>query len=241
MPLYFHKDLDLSAGVLELDHPSWSVLVTKLTERFLTASDVKILTGITYRQINDWEARGYIISQRESLEEWRRFSILQLLGMALLKEVKRHGIPLSRVQKIVDFTRVRHVLVERIPEFIKGYDYWLWTDFSKHLWVSVNPPPRLAPHPSLKIKREARGFEHSEIVVGIPVKKIIDRVIKKFDFEDFKVNINPDGGYSFTINQVPLTLEKEMPLEDPNLTHTYLLEGAVKPSLIRLMKRKRKK
>lgn len=232
MPLYYHKDLRTCAAVLSLTHPAWSVLIKELSEnKFLTSSDLKRLSGITYRQLNDWEERGYIEPDRDSKEDWRRFSILELIGLVLLKEIRKHGIPISRVKKILEYSRIRSILTERTPEFIKGKDYWLWTDFYKFIWISENPPNRSVPSTTIKNKVSIEGFENSEILIAIPIKRIIDKIIKKLDFDHFKAKINKDGSYSFIVNGVPLILE-DMPLEDSTKPHKYLLIGAI-PKKIR--------
>lgn len=225
MPLYCHKSIEVCISVLSLKHPSWVVLIKKITEKSLMASDLKELAGVSYRQINDWEDRGYLVSKRDSNERWHRFSILDLIGYVLLKEVKKHGIPISKISNVLEYERIKLILFERVPEFIKGRDYWLWTDFYKCIWISENAPRKRIS--SLRgDDNRLQGFKDSQLLIGIPLKRIIDQVVKRLNLENFKVKIEKDGSYSFVVNGVPLTLE-DMPLEDSTIEHRYLLKGAI--------------
>ncbi len=62
----------------------------------VTAGDVKKATGMSYRQLNDWDAKGALPTQREQESEWRKFSLLELFVIMLSKEIRdRFGTPLE--------------------------------------------------------------------------------------------------------------------------------------------------
>lgn len=64
-----------------------------------TAGRVTELTGLTYRQINDWDARaGVMDSGRNSKEGWRKFSLLDVLALCLCAELRNElQLPLEKV------------------------------------------------------------------------------------------------------------------------------------------------
>ena len=85
-------------------YPGWASLVEKLTLRNLKSSDVHRILGLTYRQLKDWEERGILKSRSQRAEGakakgWRKFSIVDLIALGILKEAKRQGLPVTQPQK----------------------------------------------------------------------------------------------------------------------------------------------
>ena len=63
-----------------------------------TARDAKELAGLSYRQLNDWDARGAVPSERDREGGWRKFTPKQLFALMVCNEIRRHyGTPVERL------------------------------------------------------------------------------------------------------------------------------------------------
>jgi DNA-binding transcriptional MerR regulator len=66
-----------------------------------TASDVRELTDLTYRQLNVWAGRGALPGDEGRGDGWRRFSHAELFVLALQVEIRRRfGVPVGRLRAL---------------------------------------------------------------------------------------------------------------------------------------------
>ena len=73
-----------------------------LNQPKLRAADLRVLAGLTYRQLNDWERRGVLPHERSDQSKWRRLSAWQAMGLTIIAELhSRFGIPLSKQQNVL--------------------------------------------------------------------------------------------------------------------------------------------
>src|SRR5713101_2299156 len=69
-----------------------------------TAGDVKNAAGMSYRQLNDWDAKGALPSQREQESGWRKFSPREIFAIMVCKEIRdRFGAPLESLRFVREF------------------------------------------------------------------------------------------------------------------------------------------
>lgn len=105
---------------------------TKLEE--LTAADVKAATGISYRQLNDWDSKGAVSSERASHTGWRKFSTRDVFALLICKEIRdRFGVPVESLRFIRDFMRqdgANHFGVA-VGLMSRGLSVWLATDLKE--------------------------------------------------------------------------------------------------------------
>jgi len=57
-------------------------------ERDLRAKDVKDATGLSYRQLNDWESKGAVPNERKEKSKWRKFTAREVFVMSVCKEIR---------------------------------------------------------------------------------------------------------------------------------------------------------
>jgi len=70
----------------------------------LTAGDVKNATGMSYRQLNDWDSKGALPSQRQEESNWRKFTARQIFAIMVCKEIRdRFGTPLESLRGVREF------------------------------------------------------------------------------------------------------------------------------------------
>ncbi|MCU1311413.1 MAG: hypothetical protein JWO20_2538 [Candidatus Angelobacter sp.] len=72
-------------------------------ERF-TASDIREITGLTYRQVNDWDSKGALPNEREGEAGWRKFSSRELFVIVVCTEIRRcFGVPIEKLAWLKSF------------------------------------------------------------------------------------------------------------------------------------------
>lgn len=189
-------------------YPGWGALIEKANERMLTSKDLKRILGLSYRQLNDWENRGMLKSifarpMSERTEGWRRFSVLDLLCLGLLKEAKRQGISITKLQTFMNrIFSIGGLLYRAIPYIVYGFDVFLYTNLDD--WIDIASPvpgdKRFGP--------PIEDLRKSNAVVIFPLNRIVEGLLQKLKIPDFQAVKKPEGNYSFVIKGVPLALEQ---------------------------------
>lgn len=98
-----------------------------------TASHVKDATGLSYRQLNEWDRRGALPETREGDASWRRFSPRDFFVLLVCAELrKRFPVPLEQIKYVKDF-----MLQDGADHFraavelmVRGFNVLLLTDFA---------------------------------------------------------------------------------------------------------------
>jgi hypothetical protein len=98
----------------------------------LRAEHVRSATGLSYRQLNDWDAKGVLPGNRQDKTSWRRFSFKELFALLICSEIrKRFGVPLESLRWVQSFMLQEgpnhyQAAVELIAHY--GFSVWLLTD-----------------------------------------------------------------------------------------------------------------
>ena len=83
------------------------------------------MTGITPRQLQWWDERKVVVAQREGRK--RLYSVEDLTEIAVICALRRKGVPLQRVRRIIKF--LQKEFGRRLAEAVgNGSDYHLLTD-----------------------------------------------------------------------------------------------------------------
>lgn len=102
-------------------------------ERVYSARDVLRASGLTARQLNDWDERGALPHDREGETGWRRFSIREIFVLMVCAELRtQFGVSVERVKFVQKF-----MLQDGADHFqaairlmgVLGLGVWLLTDF----------------------------------------------------------------------------------------------------------------
>lgn len=90
-----------------------------------TSAEVVTLTGITPRQLQWWDERGIVVPERQGHR--RLYSIVSLAELAVISDLRRRGLPLQRVRKVIRFLQREFgkSLAETVSD---SSDYHLLTD-----------------------------------------------------------------------------------------------------------------
>ena len=69
-----------------------------------TASDVRAVGGISYRQLNDWDAKGALPTQRVRRSGWRKFDSRQLFVILVLVDIRNQfGVSIEKLAWLQKF------------------------------------------------------------------------------------------------------------------------------------------
>lgn len=109
-------------------------------EQIYKAGDVREVSGLSYRQLNDWEMRGALPESkgREPKGEgsqWRKYTFYELFIIAVLAELKRRFDTPTEKLKFIKDSMVRQG-ISRLNALmfhvsLHGLSQWLLTDFEE--------------------------------------------------------------------------------------------------------------
>lgn len=103
-------------------------------DRDYTAGDLNQLAGLSYRQLNDWEAKGALPASANRRERWRRFTPREVFAAMVCAEIRRRfGVPLDKVRFVLDFMRRDNAnhLAGAIRLMDRGLSVYLLTDLAE--------------------------------------------------------------------------------------------------------------
>jgi DNA-binding transcriptional MerR regulator len=76
----------------------------KPKKSMFTASDVKAVGGISYRQLNDWDSKGALPTQRVGSSGWRKFDSRQLFVILICAEIRnKFGVSIEKLAWLQNF------------------------------------------------------------------------------------------------------------------------------------------
>ena len=92
--------------------------LNSLTEYLLTPSVSPKALGLTYATIKYWETKGYLIlSLPKEADEWRKYSVIELLWFQLLKKVVEMGCAIEKVAPRLIFAFANYKGVSSAMQF----------------------------------------------------------------------------------------------------------------------------
>jgi|GEM_PF-1093057 len=99
------------------------------------ASDVKEASGLSYRQLNDWEERGALPETEDRGSKWRKYSPRELFMIMVLAELKKqYNTPIEKLIFVKDFMTqegANHLAAMVEKFYFLGSSQWLITDFEE--------------------------------------------------------------------------------------------------------------
>lgn len=141
---------------------------TSSEKQKFSASDVKEIGGVTYRQLNDWDSKGALPRQRKKKAGWRKFDPKQFFVVLVCAEIrKQFGVSIEKLAWLQRFmlqdgadhfsvavTMMRHglvvvILTDLSQQFdmdadfaigdLLGMGYCRRDDSQSYVMLSVNP------------------------------------------------------------------------------------------------------
>lgn len=71
-------------------------------------------TGLSYRQIQELEKVDLLKTERTSNKEWRRYSLIEVALILIVKELKKYGFEFSQLEIVMDFLGATEIELEWI-------------------------------------------------------------------------------------------------------------------------------
>lgn len=104
-------------------------------ERVFTAREVQQSSGLTARQMNDWDERGALPHEREGDSGWRRFTARDIFVLMVCAELRsRFGVSVERIKYVQGFMLqdgADHLEAAIYLMAHLGVAVWLLTDFEE--------------------------------------------------------------------------------------------------------------
>ena len=57
-------------------------------------------TDISYRTINHWEEMGLLFNEKDREEGWRKFNIVELVWLQIIRELRDYGMSIDAIKKV---------------------------------------------------------------------------------------------------------------------------------------------
>ena len=96
--------------IAENDYHKRLGVLTSMIERTLAPLDVKKITGLSRRQLSEWDSKGLLLTQkRDSQNAWRRFSGANTIQLAVLSELRKMGLSPIDLRELAIWMRDREM------------------------------------------------------------------------------------------------------------------------------------
>ena len=106
---------------------------SKMRQLKYTASDVKKMAGLSYRQINNWNSKGALPGERDGKEGWNKFSARDMFALMVCSKIRmQFHVPLESIKWIQSFMQQKgadhlKAAIGLNTEYF-GCTVWLLTD-----------------------------------------------------------------------------------------------------------------
>jgi len=102
-------------------------LPEELKKNRVAAKGAKQISGVTYRQINEWDSKGVLpCRKREKKNNWRQFTGSDVIILSIISALRDMGIPMFKLKKLHDW-----INQEKTLKFILKYIY----QFNSHVYL----------------------------------------------------------------------------------------------------------
>lgn len=146
--------------------------VANHTQRDLT----KIDETLTYRKINDWQARGLIFPNRSgSKRSWRRFSVPDIVELLLVQEMKSFGISSSKIRLTLQRLTCReNPDLRKLGSFLEVY--FILTLLRLHFGILIYPNGTFKVGLSSVILEEQFALQRGTSFLYISFSDIVNKI-----------------------------------------------------------------
>lgn len=76
--------------------------IIRLTQAKLGPRDLRKIAGLSYRQLNEWDKREFLVAERKSPRGWRSVDGWHAMALTIVADLRRqYGIPLSKQRMLL--------------------------------------------------------------------------------------------------------------------------------------------
>ncbi len=160
-------------------------ILTSMIERTLTPFEVKKITGLSRRQLSEWDSKGLLLTQkRDSQNAWRRFSGANTIQLAILSELRKTGLSPIDLRELAIWMRDREAeMVKYIREKIaRGSLVFLSSNLKDRFFLHSNENEDIQ---ELILLVYQKGGD-SKIVLQININNIVNGILKELSEKPLK-------------------------------------------------------
>ena len=154
-------------------------ILESLLSNTLTAKETKEISGLSYRQLNDWDTKGILpVQKRESSDtwRWRRFTGAHAIQLSVLAKLRKTGLPVIDLKKLHQWMRDgEKSMSEYIKEQIaRGHGVFLSTNLKDRFFFNSDGDKNIS-EMILLAYNEHGGMG---IVMQISINDIVNDILK---------------------------------------------------------------
>jgi hypothetical protein len=140
-----------------------------------------------------------------------KFSILELIPLAIIGELKKNGFSISRLREPMKLLYLSDdLLLDIIPDFVNGNIFLFYTDFN--IVIGFKTINTIKDNSEITFSFPTRSFQKGNLLItGLNINEIIDTIFLKLESPNFSAIKGENGKYRFKINGIPLALEELKP------------------------------
>lgn len=115
-------------------------VLENLFSSVVVAKEVKEITGLSYKQIKEWDKKDllpYRERGKDETRQWRRFSGVDVLKLSILKELRDAGIPPADLYQLVMWLKdkEKEILKEVTEKITQGSEIFLSTNLKDKFFL----------------------------------------------------------------------------------------------------------
>ncbi|MEK7813761.1 MAG: MerR family transcriptional regulator [Candidatus Desantisbacteria bacterium] len=168
----------------------WNRIFEALNDKTLLCNQLTKQTDITYRMINDWDSRGMFDAERQTMRGWRKFSMIDVIKLSIIKKLKDEGFPLYKLKGILNWLEYNPAIEFSIKQLIEGTNCYLYTDIEDE--YGIYSDEELLDF--LKVKKEKE-----RIGIIVPINHLIKNILLSIKSTSLEIKIVSEQ-YMFKVN-----------------------------------------
>jgi DNA-binding transcriptional MerR regulator len=160
-------------------------VLTSMIERTLAPLEVKKITGLSRRQLSEWDSKGLLPTQkRDSQNAWRRFSGANTIQLAILSELRKTGLSPIDLRELAIWMRDREVeMMKYIREKTsRGSLVFLSSNLKERFFLHSDTHEDIQ---EMIVLAYQRGGD-SKIVLQININNIVNGILKELNEKPLK-------------------------------------------------------
>lgn len=125
-------------------------------EHFFSLQDAKTLSralnrkigtvnkgaGKEYRLINYWDNEGLIPSKRDSNKQWRKFSIMDIIWLDIIEDLRKFGYSIEKIRKVKEQLHVQYKNTEATYPLLEFFVFIIISNYNP-VFLRIDPNGKL--------------------------------------------------------------------------------------------------
>ena len=158
-----------------------------LLSNILTAKEIKEISGLSYRQINDWDKKGILPAQEREESNawrWRRFTGANAIQLSVLAKLRKAGLPVIDLKELHKWMREgERTMSEYIKDHIsRGFGVFLSTNLKDRFFFNSDGEKDVS-EMILLAYNEHGGMG---IVLQVSINDIVNDILKTLNQKPLK-------------------------------------------------------